>query len=389
MRISCGCNRLRSFARAASVVCSTVLILAMLACGEDRKGPELSIPPARPLIVLRISKDVLVSTLEQEIDETTAVEETLLGTRVAGTARTNGQPQVDLLDDPDRVSLLVTLRGTTASRTKGQTEPPVIHSRSETAFIATKRVVFVPGKGFFTEPTKVTAQTKTFTEGVETARGGIVGRIVARLAENKVENYRDQINDLARQKAEHRIAHEFDKILQQRLNRMNGTVDLRTAIVGRNVRPAWCCCSTSQGVLVALSPADRPITWTAVPQSREKAGPIQLLVHRSLVGEFERALARLDRARAVMEDFVHRRLGTTVALSDAGNGDGDPPPPTNVNCSIVQDWIVFDLGGNSAAETGVSRGPSSTARQGPTPGLPALRDHSRPSAENHGLASDR
>ena len=389
MTISCGCNRLRSFARVASLFCSTVLIPAILACGEDPKDPVLSNRPAKPLIVLRISKDALVSTLEQEIDETTAVDEILLGTRVTGTARTNGQPQVDLLDDPDRVSLLVTLRGTTASRTKGQTEPPVIHSRSETAFIATKRVVFVPGKGFFTEPAKVTAQTKTFTERVETARGGIVGRIVARVAENEVENYRDQINDLARQKAERRIAHEFDKILQARLNRMNGTVDLRTSIVGRDVKPAWCCCSTSQGVLVALGPADRPITWTAVPRPGKDVGPIQLLVHRSLVGEFDRALARLDRARAVMEDFVRQRLGTTVALSDVENGGGDPPPPTNVNYAIVQDWIVFDFGGNSAAEAGVSRRPSSTARQGPTPGLPALRDHSRQSAENHGLASDR
>jgi hypothetical protein len=389
MRISCGCNRLRSFARAASVVCSIVLIPAMLACGEDRNDPELSIRPPRPLIVLRISKDALVSTLEQEIDETTAVDETLLGTRVTGTARTNGQPQVDLLDDPDRVSLLVTLRGTTASRTKGQTEPPVIHSRSETTFIATKRVVFVPGKGFFTEPAKVTAQTRTFTERVETARGGIVGRIVARVAENEVESYREQINDLARQKAERRIAHEFDKILQERLNRMNGTVDLRTSIVGRDVKPAWCCCSTSQGVLVALSPTDRPITWTAVPHPGKNVGPIQLLVHRSLVGEFERALARLDRARAVMEDFVRQGLGTTVALSDAGNGDGESAPPTLFGYTAVQDWIVFDFGGNSAAETRVSRLPSSTARQEPTPGSPAPLDRSRRSAENHGLASDR
>jgi hypothetical protein len=365
----------------------------MLACGEDPNDPNdlnaLSNRPARPLIVVRISKDALVSTLAQEIDETSAVDETLLGTRVTGTARTNGHPQVDLLDDPDRVSLLVTLRGTTASRTKGQTEPPVIHSRSNTTFIATKRVVFVPGKGFFTEPAKVTAQTRTFTERVETARGGIVGRIVARVAENEVESYRDQINDLARQKAERRIAHEFDKILQERLNRMNGTVDLRTTIVGRDVKPAWCCCSTSQGVLVALSPTDRPITWTAVPHPGKNVGPIQLLVHRSLVGEFERALARLDRARAVMEGFVRQRLGTTLALSDAGNGDGELTPPTLFDYAAVQDWIVFDFGGNSAAETRVSRLPSSTARQEPTPGSPAPLDHSRRSAENHGLASDR
>jgi hypothetical protein len=204
-----------------------------------------------------------------------------------------------------------------------------------------------------------------------------------------VESYRDQINDLARQKAERRIAHEFDKILQERLNRMNGTVDLRTTIVGRDVKPAWCCCSTSQGVLVALSPTDRPITWTAVPHPGKNVGPIQLLVHRSLVGEFERALARLDRARAVMEGFVRQRLGTTLALSDAGNGDGELTPPTLFDYAAVQDWIVFDFGGNSAAETRVSRLPSSTARQEPTPGSPAPLDHSRRSAESHGLASDR
>src|SRR5262249_20916350 len=154
----------------------------------------------------------------------------------------------------------------------------IVHSRSETTFIATKRVVFVPGKGFFIEPAKVTATTKTSTESIESRRGGIAGRIISRVAASEIEENRDQISAIAQERAERRIATAFDKVLQQRLDRLNSRMNLQLSLAGLFFpETSWCCSSTPRGLLVAFRGDNRPIRWSGVPVTRaDHDGPIQI-----------------------------------------------------------------------------------------------------------------
>jgi hypothetical protein len=216
---------------------------------------------------------------------------------------------VQLHECADQATFQVVIEGTAHSKSVGYNGPAVIHSRSVTTFTATKQVVFEPGRGFYALPPKVAARTQTFTDGVDSTRRGLVGRIVRRKASQQVALRHDEAQEIARQKAERRIALAFDRHMEQRLARLNRAAEFRSLAIAAlrpagSSEPTYACCSTSQFLQIAANfgeggPAiDLPVKGAA----SRAAAPIEVWIHQSLVGN---------------------RLATALKLLNGGAGADD------------------------------------------------------------------
>src|SRR5436190_10311502 len=180
LRLSCALGLM-------SVVTSSSLI-----AGEVKRALPEALPDHR--IVFRVCDQLLNSLMDNAaIDRQTEVREVILGTSVVGTARVTGKPDVKLIPSVDDATFYITLEGTIHSRTTGYNGPAIIHSRSVTTFTASRPVVFEPGRGFYGLPSRVSARTESFVEGISSRRRGLVGRIVSRRA-GKIDRKSTRLN---------------------------------------------------------------------------------------------------------------------------------------------------------------------------------------------------
>lgn len=310
---------------------------------EESTADEKDVP--RQLIVVRVSADVFRPLIEKPFDEVGPVDEVILGTRCIGQGRLTGQPTLELIEDPDRAGFRVVFRGKTVSRTTGQNGPAIIHSRSETVFAASKRVEFEPGKGFYSTPAKINARTRTFTEDIETTRGRLVGRMVERRAWEAVNGNRPTVNEIARELASKRICEAFDKKLDQRLEELNSTAKYQrlVTLLRGSSEPMFRCCSSPDYLQFALA-REKDCPWPELPNIPEKAAPVQVYVHKSLLDpDLLATLRRANRVKNTITDLVASAL-ITVPTSTEGEPQQEEPAEPAVDYFIVDDWAVIRLG---------------------------------------------
>ena len=133
------------------------------------------------------------------------VVDEILGTRLSGRARTLGATELLLDTRPDRLIATVVFAGKIDMRTQGTNGPVVLHSTGQTHFQATKRIV-ITQSGMTFEPAKATAETSCTTERVEPSLPGLRGRIAERIAWRQIAETQADVDRIAAQHAEQRIA---------------------------------------------------------------------------------------------------------------------------------------------------------------------------------------
>ena len=130
----------------------------------------------------------------------------------------------------DRACFNAEFNGAIYCRTVGRNQGVTVHSHSITRFTANKEIVFEPGKGFSALPTKITANTQCFTDGIDPGRGGLIGRIIERRAAEQVAAERPQVAAIIRQKAIQRINARFDEFISEELAQLNSLVEIQTRL---------------------------------------------------------------------------------------------------------------------------------------------------------------
>jgi hypothetical protein len=345
-------------ALAIPMIASLTVLTLPASYGDEPTASPASTPDRR--IVLRITEEVFAPLMEREIDRTSPVREWMLGNLVTGQARTLGRPRVELIDDPNFAAFLVTIDGTTNSRGVSQSGPAIIHGGSETTFTATKRVVFAPGIGFFAEPAKIDARTRTFTQSVQSTRPLIRG-MVDRRARGEIAARRPQITQQARRSAERRITAAFDNFLAKHLARLNNIVAWRdriAAIRGRDGQPLVTCSSHSGYLEIVASfndEAPREREFVTLPELAADPAPVQIWVHQSLLGDgLKDVLGGLvDRKLSyptVLDDIFAGQVGTAAELQaqQFQAGLGDPPSePLPVSFTTAEDWYIVQVDTNA------------------------------------------
>jgi hypothetical protein len=255
---------------------------------EAVSAPEMSAARPPHLVVLRLPIKNIVEQLDRQIDFQTPVRDVILGTPVSGVARLVARPQIKLEPSDDRARFQVVFTGTVHSRTVANGGPAIVHGHSVTRFTATKDVVFEPGKGFTAGPPTVQASTQCFTDRIDSTRGGLVGRIVQRRAADEVASKRPAVTAIARQRATRKIAAAFDRLMDERLARLNKAVefqimlaDFRTREGNRRLRAS----TTHTHVVLAdvIHNNEARIELPALAASGNGKLPVEIWVHGSVV----------------------------------------------------------------------------------------------------------
>jgi hypothetical protein len=161
--------------------------------GADSRG---QIPPAelRPaedetlagtghhLGRVELSSKLIVGALGRSIEKTSTIERFVLGTRVRGSALTQGTLTLRLREESGAAAGRLSFAGHTTSRTVGRNGPAIICSEGMTRFRTTKRISFDTNHGFRQDRARISATTNLKTTGVCATMGGLAGRLVRGVA---------------------------------------------------------------------------------------------------------------------------------------------------------------------------------------------------------------
>ena len=340
-------SRLRGVGVAGKLVLSWAALSAALQTAIAQ-GDTPDAPTRR--VVVRFSGQLLAPLFEKPIDELAAVDDVILGTHVTGTARVAAQPSLELPDDSKRAAFTVRLSGVAHSKTVGRNGPAILHCRGETRFHATKRVTFDPQRGFVTEPADVTATTKNTTERVESTIKGLVEPFIIDRAWSQVTANRPQIDAVIREKTEHRVASEFDRLLESRLARFNQLLQGRPALAA--VLGEGACdysCSTREGCLQIVAAARhvdlRGAGAPDLPALSHSPAAVQIWIEDSVLGDLPAlTLRRLDvlRDRLGLAATAYRLMPT--AHVPVGRDLARLGPVGRIEFATSGDWLVVQLG---------------------------------------------
>lgn len=332
---------------------ATAIALALVYISTVRSQDAAPTDPSHYLVI-RLTSSAFSSLVDKPIDKVSNVNEMVLGAHVVGTARTTGQPQVQLQDNPKEAGFQVELDGSTVSRTQGHSGPVVIHSRTTTHFRSKKYVVFVPGEGFRSGPATTEARSRTVTEGIDANRRGFVGRIIQRKASEQVATNRAQCEAIAREKTIRRINKLFDDYLETRLAGLNQRVAMVATVSilrGNEAEPFFSCCSNPEHVLIALS-RGRAEFSVELPTLAGVRPPVQFWIHKSLLGgDMGKRLVEMAKSGLAAKNVLDWSRDLMPIESFTSLSQQEDFPALKMGLDAVDDWYVLEFGEAPAAET--------------------------------------
>lgn len=154
---------------------------------------------------VRVSDRLISAALYRPVDMTAPVTDNIMGTRINGCGRTVGVVQARLVPDSQRAAIETVMTGTNYSRTVGVNGPAIIHSAGQAQLFGTVRFM-LDAHGLQSMPAQASASLNTQVTGVGSTRGGIVGRIVQRVAKKRIPQQKAASERIATQKAQQMLA---------------------------------------------------------------------------------------------------------------------------------------------------------------------------------------
>ena len=95
---------------------------------------------SHPNLFVEVSEALMQAGIDQNVDETAAVNEVILGTRIRGNARLTGAVTLDLIPSEENAAMDILLDGSTVSDSVGYNGPVRVFSRGFTSVAARKRL---------------------------------------------------------------------------------------------------------------------------------------------------------------------------------------------------------------------------------------------------------
>jgi hypothetical protein len=159
---------------------------------------------------IEVSEELLSAAMGGPRTDVSPLRELILGTDVRGTGYTQGTVAIEVVPSDSRAALNAVFTGTTASKTVGYNGPAVIYSDGTTTFTATKRL-WLDATGLTAEPARSVARTSTITRGIGANRGGMMGKLVQRVASKKVSQSKSEAERISSRRAELRVNAKMDQ----------------------------------------------------------------------------------------------------------------------------------------------------------------------------------
>ncbi len=242
---------------------------------------------SRPNLFLGVSEALMQAGVEQNVDETAAVNEVILGTRVRGKARLTGAVTLDLVANDQHAAMDILLNGSTVSDSVGTNGPVRVFSRGYTS-VAAKKSLTLDQTGLTDRPATARCSTRTRIGNVE------AGRLIKHVAMKRIEQTQPQAEAIASRRAAGKIASSVDERSEDLLGDANTSFadKFRLPLVRRGGFPQQLQFRTTDDALeVTMLQAGRDqLAAPNSPPALDGKFDLAVRMHESLVGNLSQAV---------------------------------------------------------------------------------------------------
>ncbi len=242
---------------------------------------------SRPNLFVEFSETLMQAGIDQNVNETAAVNEVILGTRVRGNAHIRGAVTLDLVPNEEYGAMDLLLTGSTVSNTVGYNGPVRIFSRGLTNVGARKRLRLDEG-GLSDRPATARASTNTRIGRVE------AGHLIRHIAMKRIRRSKAEGEAIASRRAAGRIAASVDDRSSDLLSNANASFadKFRLPLVRLGGFPRLLQFSTTDDALriTMLESGRNQLAAPDAPPVLTGTFDLAVRMHESLVGNFSQAV---------------------------------------------------------------------------------------------------
>ncbi len=235
-----------------------------------------------PNLRVQVSDYVVTAGIGEDVDENTPISDVILGTDISGRGRTRATVKASLVPNDDCAQIDIVLKGKTTSKTVGTNGPATIFS-SATTSLAGQKEIFLDARGFRSDRAHAECETNSNIDGISID----AGRLITRIATNRVYSSHDTAEAIASEHAESRLEGRMDKRTSTMLTDANRSYDnkFRNPLMRRAAFPQDLDFSTTKDWLTVVGLQARPGELGAPSAPPDIAADAQLSIraHESLV----------------------------------------------------------------------------------------------------------
>ena len=280
----------------------------------------------RPNLFLDVDESLLGSAVNRAVDETSAINDTVLGTRVRGSGRTTGLVLLDFVPSLRQAVVDLRLDATNHSNTRGSQGPVTVHTLGTTTIGARKRIM-IDDQRVTALPVEAHADTDTRTAGIGVNKR-FGQRLIRKVASRKIAEMRPQAEAISAAKARDRVRTQFEEQTGSAISQAarDYQTKFRGPLIERGWYPELLQMSTSDSrlsVTARKALADQIGAFTA-PPAVDADAVLAARVHETLVNNAaEITLGGRTITQQFVEEQIKRNNGT---LPEALGNDPDQQP---------------------------------------------------------------
>ncbi|HZZ28048.1 MAG TPA: hypothetical protein VFE46_08605 [Pirellulales bacterium] len=253
-------------------------------------------------LLVHVSSDIVVSGINDQIDEQTPIKDVILGTDVEGSGHTTGQVRAALVPNRDKAIVEIGLTGQTKSKTVGYHGMVTVFSHGTTQLAGKNRVEF-DEVAFIGDPASAQCCTNNEIDCIDVC----AGRLITRIATNRVYGSKDEAEEIAGEHAEARLENRMDSRTGTLMANLNRSFDdrFRNPLLRRDAFPQQLSFSTTSDWLnvVGLQARANELGATTPPPDAASNTQLSIRLHESLVDNLGGAV---EAGRAV-RSLAYRR----------------------------------------------------------------------------------
>jgi len=244
---------------------------------------------SHPNVFVEVSVDLVSARLAMPIDETTPVQDYILGTDIQGTGRAVGQLSSETVPSEEAGRLDLVFRGRIDSDTTGYNGPVQILATGTTQMEARKQLSLTAER-IVGSPAASQADTSTTINAICSNRGCA---LIERLAWRRAMKQKAQAECIASRHAEQRFNERMDKQADDLIAEANEKLAkrLRRPLAERQLMPEVFRLRTTRSSLGAtlLQAADGSLAAPGAPPDVPSPGDLAVRLHQSAVNNFAHA----------------------------------------------------------------------------------------------------
>lgn len=242
----------------------------------------------QPNLIGRASKSLLSAAVDRSINRTVPVHDYILGASVNGTATTDAQLSLELVDNPRQAELQLVMDGAAYSNSTAYARRVAIYTTGTTSIDSQLRVL-MDDRGIHLEPAVASCYTNSSINGVG-ARSCLVRKIAYRraLAQSGQASY------IAARRAEQRVAENMDEETAESFQKPRESFEtkFRDPLLRRGEFPRLMRFSTSEDSLNVkmIQANDAQLAAPNAPPRFDDEHDLMLQVHNTMVMNFSEAV---------------------------------------------------------------------------------------------------